>query len=250
MAITPYKPQDNATLVGTTVMPYKKGSIESLTFTRSNIPKESITMWINPSKMSVSNRKVISKIQTNTRWIFQHWGVEPTVLQYSGWTGYMCDQLQSGMYDGSIPWPSIPISSIYNSEHYKSYKTFVEFYEEPHKTLMGMDLTSPNSKVSELLARLTVRLAYRHVLYTGFFMNMNLQEDESSPWNWQYSMEFQAYKVESDPKNIDLAAHIVVAELDYLFIEARLRQATTKEEQAAGIIILQKSTTRSKVIYK
>jgi len=209
-----------------------------------------IRMWINPSRMAIQNRKVISRIQTNTRWVFQHWGVEPTVLQYSGWTGYMSEPLIDISSSTDSIYNSMPVSTVYESKNYQNFQAFRKFYEDPHRELANLDLTSSDAKIDALLAKLTVTLIYRHIQYTGFFMRMDLQEDEMSPWNWQYNMEFQAYKV-SD-QNIfpyDLDMRTVQVAYDTSLVKSLSFYIDTSNQKVKSASI-NRTVTRAYNVYK
>lgn len=185
----------------------RERDVEPMHIERYYIPAEWVEMRINPQRISIQSRKVINRIQTNTRWVFQHWGMEPVTLQYSGVTGFIRTMTDSTHTD-----PHLPLSneyditrkyvepalrnyvSPYETPAYQALMVLRTFYEEPHKELQGVDLTAlRGDQIDTQLNRLLLKLSFRDSNYIGYFTRMTIQEDENSPWMWSYDMEFVAY---------------------------------------------------------
>ena len=174
--------------------------IEPMRIERYHRPDEWVEMRVNPQRISIQSRKVINRIQTNTRWVFQHWGMEPVTLQYSGVTGYI-----KTMTDSTHTDPRLQLSdqsditrkytdpslrnyvSPYETPAYQALMVLRTFYEEPHKELQGVDLTAlRGEQVDTQLNRLLLKLSFRDSNYIGYFTRMGIQEDENSPYNqWE-----------------------------------------------------------------
>lgn len=189
------------------IMTRRNRDVEPMHIERYHDPDEWIEMRINPQRISIQSRKVINQIQTNTRWVFQHWGMEPVTLQYSGVTGHIQSMTAEIYTDLNLPLgQEYDLTRRYDQQaiqHYVSpYATpafqalmvLRTFYEEPHKELQGVDLTAlRGEQVDEQLNRLLLKLSFRDSHYIGYFTRMAIQEDENSPWMWSYEMEFVAY---------------------------------------------------------
>lgn len=180
--------------------------VEPMHIARYHDPDDWIEMRINPQRIAIQSRKVINRVQTNTRWVFQHWGMEPVTLQYSGVTGYI-----KTMTDSTDTNPSLPLSteyditrkytdpalrnyvSPYETPAFQALMTLRTFYEEPHRSLQGRDLTALRGEdIRNQLNKLLLKLDFRDSEYIGYFTRMTIQEDENSPWMWSYDMEFVA----------------------------------------------------------
>jgi hypothetical protein len=176
---------------------------------RANNQADYVLMYINPQRITIRYRKVIQQVQTNTRWVFQHWGAEPVTISYNGVTGYMNsvkaqEYIQKwhpesfkDFYNGKSGMKRI---STYETPAYLALLKLKTFYEEPHRWLQGRDLTKLSGELTDArLQDLKLNLYYRDTIYTGYFIRMEIQEEEMSPWMWSYSMEFTAYETQSNP---------------------------------------------------
>lgn len=180
--------------------------IEPMHIERYHDDTDWVEMRINPQRISIQSRKVINRVQTNTRWVFQHWGMEPVILQYSGVTGYIRTVTNAADTDRHLPLASeYDITrkyvdpalnnyvSPYETPAYQALMVLRTFYEQPHKTLQGVDLTAlRGEEVDAQLNKLLLKLSFRDSNYIGYFTRMTIQEDENSPWMWSYDMEFVA----------------------------------------------------------
>lgn len=186
--------------------------VEPMRIERKYKPDEWIEMRINPQRISISFRKVIQRIQTNTRWVFQHWGMEPVVLRYSGVTGYIRGVShevytdlyleQDQAYDITKKRAMSPAQQSYISPYetpaYQALMMLRQFYEEPHKQLQGRSLTQlRGSDIDDELDRLLLKLNYRESSYVGYLTRMEIREEETNPWMWFYDMEFISYLYEA-----------------------------------------------------
>ena len=153
-------------------------TIERIKIERASNPNDFVKMHVNPQRISIRQSKVMQQVQTNTGWIFQHWGYEPIVISYSGVTGYI---------DHS--------RNPYATNAYQALLKLKHFYEAPQKQLQGMaaDLNKISAEVNTELSKLALRLHYRADTYEGYLTRFEFTEEESSPWLWSYSMEFKAY---------------------------------------------------------
>lgn len=199
--------------VKTATHPYN--DIERLVIERVNDKNDFVIMRVNPQRISVRRQKVIQRIQTSTRWVFQHWGAEPITIAYNGVTGYI--NAEGANYQGRNSYTEIhnageiwnskfasPASSgkisPYDTPAYRALARLREFYETPHTQLQGQDLTTISGKdTDERLKQLCLNLYYRDSLFTGYLMRMEIQEEENNPWMWSYTMEFIAYKHQDNP---------------------------------------------------
>ena len=183
----------------------RQSNVERVRIERYHNPDDWVEMRINPQRITVTSRKVIQRVQTNTRWVFQHWGMEPVVIRYSGVTGYIQSVVADvitplGMSQDENPTeksqyvsPSDGYVSPYETPAFQALAILREFYEQPHKELQGTDLTAISGQaIDENLRKLLLKFTYRDGSYIGYLTMMEIQEDESSPWMWNYSMEFIA----------------------------------------------------------
>jgi len=159
-------------------------TIERIKIERISDPNDFVEMYVNPQRISIRQSKVMQQVQTNTGWIFQHWGYEPIVISYSGVTGYI---------DHS--------ENPYTTNAYRALLKLKHFYEAPQKQLQGMaaDLNKISAEVNTELSKLALRLHYRADTYDGYLTRFEFTEEESSPWLWSYSMEFKAYSSTYSP---------------------------------------------------
>jgi hypothetical protein len=137
--------------------------------------------------------------------------MEPVTIRYSGFTGAMKTLMPSadsppGLHIGRI-YDVFDASrgrlggeaSPYNTPAYRALRKLREFYEEPHKSLQGVDLTQLSGEdINYQLRQLLLSLYYRNGKYVGYFTRMEIQEEETSPWMWNYEMEFVACRSQLD----------------------------------------------------
>jgi len=154
-------------------------TIERIKIERISDSNDFVEMYVNPQRISIRQSKVMQQVQTNTGWIFQHWGYEPIVISYSGVTGYIDHHSKDP----------------YTTNAYQALLKLKHFYEAPQKQLQGMaaDLNKISAEVNTELSKLALRLHYRADTYDGYLTRFEFTEEESSPWLWSYSMEFKAY---------------------------------------------------------
>jgi hypothetical protein len=168
--------------------------------------KEYVTLYVNPQRINIRQRKVIQQVQTNTGWIFQHWGYEPFIIAYNGVTGYMnpwslvnsrltidndTDIANQALKKLSQNPQEAP--SPYKTPAYQALLELRDFYEAPQKQMQGSDLTKITEDTNDNLKKLALRLYYRADTYEGYLTKFELSEEEMSPWMWSYTMEFTAY---------------------------------------------------------
>jgi len=183
--------------------------VERMAIERANTPSDFVVMHINPQRINIRYRKVIQRVQTNTRWVFQHWGAEPVTLTYNGLTGYMNSEVAQEYSRKYLPNQITSLRDArearkfltpYETNAYRALLRLKTFYEEPHKWLQGRDLTKiAGANIDDRLQGLKLNLYYRDTMYVGYFTRMEIREEETSPWMWAYSMEFTAYDTQSSP---------------------------------------------------
>lgn len=178
---------------------------EPIQFFRLLDPEDFVTLYINPRRLRVSVNKLINKLQTTARWVFQFWGTDTYEIQYDGITGYMNvfeAQRHTSMLlrkggggttkdDPLLSSPSVPRFSPYDTPAYMSLEKLQLFYEEPDITNVNMaDLSTASAQ--EVIDKLRIGMRYREELFIGHFLNFTFEEREDSPWQWFYQMQFQA----------------------------------------------------------
>ena len=199
-----------------------KSSVEPIIIYRINDPTSSVSLYINPQRISIRQSKVMQQVQTNTGWVFQHWGYEPIVISYSGVTGYInpwkeyeeheliaAAALAKGTDGGIMQSNLIRIlndTSPYTTPAYKALAKLRVFYEEPQKQLQGLgaDLTKITADVDTQLKQLALKFLYRADAYEGYLTRFEFNESEDSPWMWNYTMEFKAYTSNYDTSTANL----------------------------------------------
>jgi hypothetical protein len=176
-----------------------KSSVEPIIIYRINDPTSNVSLYINPQRISIRQAKVMQQIQTNTGWVFQHWGYEPIVISYSGVTGYINPYnigIDTSEENRAVkpPDPNM-IPTPYSTPAYKALAKLRDFYEAPQKQLQGMgaDLTKITSNIDAKLKQLALKFLYRADAYDGYLTRFEFNESEDSPWMWNYTMEFKAY---------------------------------------------------------
>jgi hypothetical protein len=189
-----------------------KSSVEPIIIYRINDPTSSISLYINPQRISIRQGKVMQQVQTNTGWVFQHWGYEPIVISYSGVTGYI-NPYNIGIDTSkdtstSLTKPPDPnmIPTPYSTPAYKALAKLRDFYEAPQKQLQGMgaDLTKITSNIDAKLKQLALKFLYRADAYDGYLTRFEFNESEDSPWMWNYTMEFKAYNSNYNVDSLEL----------------------------------------------
>jgi len=148
---------------------------------------EEVVLYVNPQQISITRRKVIQRVMTNTRWVFQHWGLEPFVIQCRGSTGYLMNAAILRQADGD---PEAFARSVYESQAYKALKRLKEFYTSPE--IQKFNYKTNSLEISQAVAKVLVEMTYRDTAYIGFFSSFQLAERETSPWAWDYAFEFVA----------------------------------------------------------
>ena len=174
---------------------------EPLTIERINDGKDYVILYINPQRINIRQKKVMQQVQTNTGWIFQHWGYEPFIISYNGVTGYMnpstvtesVADLRIDYYWREAGVQQQALISPYKTPAYQALLKLRDFYETPQKQMQGMDLTKITKDTDDNFKRLALRLYYRADTYEGYLTKFELSEEEMSPWMWSYTMEFTAY---------------------------------------------------------
>jgi len=181
--------------------------IERMVIERVNDKSDFVIMRVNPQRISIRRQKVIQRIQTSNRWVFQHWGAEPITVSYNGVTGYInaagTNYIDRNSYvdihESTQTTSPSPVSP-YDTSAYQALSRLREFYETPHDQLQGQDLTNISGRnIDDNLKKLSLNLYYRDTLFTGYLTRMEIQEEENNPWMWSYTMEFIAYKNQTSP---------------------------------------------------
>lgn len=199
-------------------------AVEPMVIERANVSGEEniVEMYINPQRIAIRRRKVIQRVQTNTRWVFQHWGAEPIIISYNGVTGYMNSEEARNYSQKNFPnqpddfdtkfgkWRFSP----YQTEAYRALAKLRSFYEVPHEQMQGADLTQlSGADIDENLNKLVLRLYFRDTMYVGFLTRMEIREEEMSPWMWNYTMEFMAYSSQENVWRTGLVTSVPADEL-------------------------------------
>ena len=201
-----------------------KSSVEPIIIYRINDTTSSVSLYINPQRISIRQSKVMQQVQTNTGWVFQHWGYEPIVISYSGVTGYInpwkeyedhesiaAAAIAKGTDGGIMQGKLIRIlnkTSPYTTPAYRALTKLRDFYERPQKQLQGMgaDLTKITSNIDAKLKEFELKFIYRADTYDGYLTRFEFNESEDSPWMWNYTMEFKAYTSNYNTQLADLLA--------------------------------------------
>lgn len=182
---------------GSETRPYS----ETIQFFRVQDPEKFVILYINPRRLQIRSSKIINKVQTATRWVFQYWGTDVYTVRYEGVTGYINvwdAQQYHLMRKGEDPLrnpapqpPTVPVLSPYDTPAYIALEKLRTFYEEPDITQLNLASLSTQTAQDAIL-KLRVGMRYREELFVGHFLVFDFEEVEDSPWQWSYSMEFQA----------------------------------------------------------
>jgi len=134
--------------------------------------------------------------------------MEPVTVAYNGVTGHiqsMTGEVYTDLYltrgreydlteRYEEPRPGSRFISPYETPAYQALMVLRTFYEEPHRSLQGRDLTALRGEdLDAELDKLLLKLSFRDSNYLGYFTRMEIQEEENSPWMWSYNMEFVAF---------------------------------------------------------
>ena len=188
-----------------------KSSVEPIIIYRILDTNSRVSLHINPQRISIRQAKVMQQVQTNTGWVFQHWGYEPIVISYSGVTGYINPynigvDASKDTDTSTVKYDPNTIPTPYSTPAYKALAKLRVFYEEPQKQLQGMgaDLTKITADVDTQLKQLALKFLYRADAYEGYLTRFEFNESEDSPWMWNYTMEFKAYTSNYDTSTANL----------------------------------------------
>jgi len=154
-------------------------NIEPITFRRV-LGDDEVTLYVNPQQIQITSRKVFSRVMTNTRWVFHHWGREPYIISCTGLTGSLIPATGT-----SDPFEK---SSVYQTQAYRTLKKLESFYSEP--ALEALAFATDSTTIANSIKKILVQLKYRRDIYVGFFSSFSFRELETSPWAWTYSFEF------------------------------------------------------------
>ncbi len=175
----------------------RNGSIEKIRFARVGKAaldlagaveeEDSVELYVNPQQITITRKKVIQRVMTNSRWVFQHWGLEPFLISCRGSTGYL---LNSAYLSRAFNDPSRFTEAVYASKAYEALRKLKEFYTSPE--VQKFSYSTNSFEIAEGVSRILVAMTYRDTVYLGFFSSFQLSEVETSPWNWNYSFEFIA----------------------------------------------------------
>lgn len=171
-------------------------------------PKESVILEVNPSEISYTKSKLITKVPTSApeRFIIQDWGSDLTVMAIAGNTGNLMPAIiQSGgnpvkgMVDNIATKLDPSAGTVFNKQTsivtaaisnniLMNNLTYTELISMSPKYRTFKDLESMYENFDSNNDLMILEMADN--TYRGYFTDFSFTQTAESPWNWKYSMSF------------------------------------------------------------
>ena len=171
----------------------------------------------NPESLTINANKIVSKYNTMTRWVEEHWGDNPDMINMSGSTYSFCAMTQEGTYSG------LTNARRDSSVAFKYLKSLVTFfrtngnlyqesnvyalnnpidvdgldydYSVTNKYLIdNYDSRNNHPRHGMLRERNYIRMKFDFVTFIGFFESFDITESSSSPFRLTYNLSFKSEK--------------------------------------------------------
>lgn len=174
-----------------------------------------LVLLINPASLSVNMSKMISRSQTMTGWVEDHWGEELDTITFQGssaaflWAGpetqpppgptNQTPQEIQNMYNQYMNIPRLGIDEPIGIgdrtglavKRRRETLSYDEFRKIVHLMNANAATFDPRGFVKD---RLYIQLGYDYAAYRGYFESVDITEDAETPFKFIYTITFKAEK--------------------------------------------------------
>lgn len=194
-----------------------KGEIKSLYTGEEEV--YSLRLDVNPASINMNMAKLVSRTQTMTAWVEDHWGEELDTVTLQGSTAAFVVGGKSlyGIRNGngisknidesrllrrsfnealglvdlqpSLPADSYGLTTLYRTDAV-SYKKMKRILELMRTNGARFDTDG----LGMVTSRNFIQLAHDYGVYLGFFESIDLGEDASNPFKFTYTITFRSEK--------------------------------------------------------
>lgn len=180
---------------------------------------ESLKLTPNPDTMVISSSKIITRYNTMTRWVEEHWGDEVDNINFSGSTYSFNVKVGEGDYLGlTSKYRNFSESyhflkalvdiyrtngylyqekngyAIVSSEHIRTDEEYYQYDMMNRFLLQNPQFIGNHPRHGMLRERLYNRISFDYVTFLGYFESFDITEDSSSPYKLLYSVVFKSEK--------------------------------------------------------
>jgi len=175
-----------------------------------------IVLFINPASISTNLAKLVTRTQTMTSWVEEHWGEELDTLTFTGssaafiWGGPASNLPAPGplqlsteeirdIFNNYMDIPDLgtnePIGPGDNSGLTVKRRRDTLSYDEFRKLAFLMNGNGAEYDIYGLVRnRLFIQLAYDLSAFRGYFESMDITENADSPYRFTYTITFKSEK--------------------------------------------------------
>jgi len=169
----------------------------------------SLKLNMSPASLVINGSKIISRTQTLTRWVEEHWGDEMDMVNFNGSTFAFIRFPREGEKIGG----GLCVESRGMTEPYKELRHLVNIYkmngaiyqqeplsgieEKPREFFNYANPREPHiirrhPRVGFIKQRLYIRIRCDFAEFVGFFESFDVTEDASSPYALNYNVSFKS----------------------------------------------------------
>lgn len=174
-----------------------------------------LVLLINPATMNANLAKIVSRTQTMSGWVEDHWGEELDTVTFSGssasflWGGPRPDFAQGPLSDSpqeirdtfnnymNIPdlGSADPVGPGDHSGLTVKRRRDTLSYDEFRKITHLMNAQAAKFDIRGLVKeRFFIELGYDYAMYRGYFESIDITEIADTPFKFNYIMTFKAEK--------------------------------------------------------
>lgn len=176
----------------------------------------SLKLAPNPNNLSINSAKIVTRYNTMTRWVEEHWGDEIDTISFSGYTFSFTALLGNSA-------PGLSVANRDATASYRYMRSLITFFKKngylfqdniryyPESLLNADNIPSGVRAVDEFLAsnpefrnnhpraglireRLYIRMTFDYLSLLGYFETFDLTEDSANPFRFLYSAVFKSEK--------------------------------------------------------
>lgn len=183
------------------------------TYTLNGIPFVGLIMNISPTSMNVNMSQLVTRTQTMSGWIEEHWGQELDTVTFQGssaafiWNGpeYLQgpigntpQQIRDG-FNAYMNIPGLPISSPVGPGDHSGLavrrRRETTSYDELRKIIQLMNSNTAEFDIYGIVkARKYIQLSHDYACYRGYFESIDITENADTPFKFIYTITFKAEK--------------------------------------------------------
>lgn len=178
---------------------------------------EALKLAPNPDSMVISSSKIITRYNTMTRWVEEHWGDDLDSINFSGSSYSFNVKVDKNVYTGLTSFYRNASESykflrelinIYRTNGYlyqekKSYSMAkraandteaTDYYMVNRFLLQNPQFQNKHPRHGMIRERLYTRISFDYVTFLGYFESFDVTEDSSSPFKLLYNVIFKSEK--------------------------------------------------------